>query len=290
MQLGGTGLADTELDNAAPHANTTPSADLRSGRAGMTDTLVLCYHALSEHFPAQLSTTPQRFARQLAWLAHRGYRGITFSEAVERPPGRTVAVTFDDGYQSVLRLGMPILQELGWPATIFVPTDFIGSGRPMSWQGIDRWLGGEYERELVPLSWQELAGLANRGWEVGSHTRSHPRLTQLDDPTLQRQLSDSRASCELRLARPCSSLAYPYGDVDERVVLAATAAGYRSAAALPGPAGAARPMEWPRVGVYLKDSQARFSVKTSAFVRRIGRYRAAATTAGTSPLRRMQGL
>jgi len=151
------------------------------------DTLVLCYHALSERFPAQLSTTPERFARQLRHLARQGYEGVTFTGAVGPTTGRKVAVTFDDGYLSVLRLGLPILDKLGWPATIFVPTDFIGGDLPMSWAGIDRWVGGEHERELLPLDWEELKALADHGWEVGSHTCSHPRLTELDDDSLTRE-------------------------------------------------------------------------------------------------------
>jgi len=240
----------------------------------MQDTLVLCYHALSERFPAQLSTTPARFARQLRGLARRGYRGVRFCEATERPAGRTVAITFDDGYRSVLDLGLPILKELGWPATIFVPTDFIGSERPMSWPGIDRWLHGEHAHELSPLSWAQLELLAKAGWEVGSHTCSHPRLTQLDPDSLRRELSESRAACEAHLEGPCLSLAYPYGDVDERVVSATAAAGYRCAAALPARPHAELPLRWPRIGVYHKDRRARFALKVSPPVRRLRRARA----------------
>lgn len=234
-----------------------------------SDTLVLCYHALSRRFPAQLSTTPERFSRQLQSLARRGYRGVTFSEAVRGSTGRTVAVTFDDGYVSVLELGLPVLRELGWPATIFVPTDFIGSETPMRWHGIDRWLGGEHEGELLPLSWEQLDLLVEHGWEVGSHTCSHPRLTELDDRSLIHELGGSKAACELHLRRPCSSLAYPYGDVDARVVRAAAAAGYEAAAALPAGPGYERALEWPRVGVYFKDNRARFELKRSPLVRRL---------------------
>lgn len=232
------------------------------------DTLVLCYHALSERFPAALSTTPRRFERQLRLLARRGYRGVTFSQAAARPAGRTVAVTFDDGYRSVARLGLPILRRLGWPASIFVPTDHVGSSQPMSWPGIDRWMGGEHEHELRPLGWPELAELVGEGWEVGSHTCSHPHLTQLDDEALARELGASRARCEAELGRECATLAYPYGDVDERVVRAAAAAGYKAAAALPVGPSRRGPLECPRVGVYFKDNLARFALKSSARVRR----------------------
>ena len=57
-----------------------------------------------------------------------------------------MAITFDDGYRSVLELALPILEELGVPATLFVPTDYIGSERPMSWPGIERWTGGQHEQ------------------------------------------------------------------------------------------------------------------------------------------------
>ena len=169
-----------------------------------SDLLVLCYHAVSERWPADLSITPANLEAQLELLARRGYRGVTFTEAVADPPsGKAVAVTFDDGYRSVLALGEPILARLGWPATIFAATDFTGTERPMSWPGIDHWLGSEFEPELVPLGWDELGGLAERGWEVGSHTCSHPRLTQLGDAALEDELRRSKALCEEHLRREC---------------------------------------------------------------------------------------
>ena len=71
--------------------------------------LVLTYHAVSEKWPAALSVIPDRLEWQLRTLLDRGYRGATFSEAVSAPPApRTLAVTFDDAYRSVLRLAFPI--------------------------------------------------------------------------------------------------------------------------------------------------------------------------------------
>jgi peptidoglycan/xylan/chitin deacetylase (PgdA/CDA1 family) len=101
-----------------------------------SDPLVLCYHAVSERWPADLSLTPTAFEEQLALLARRGYRGVTFSEAVARGEARTVAITFDDAYRSVLELGKPLLDRHGWPGTVFVPTDWAGTERPMAWPGI----------------------------------------------------------------------------------------------------------------------------------------------------------
>jgi peptidoglycan/xylan/chitin deacetylase (PgdA/CDA1 family) len=236
----------------------------------VTDTLVLCYHAVSERWPADLAVTPTQLHAQLSHLIGRGYSGATFTAAVTEPPaGKTLAVTFDDAYVSVLDLAFPVLERLGLPGTVYVPTAWTGSDRPMSWPGIDQWTGGPWEDELRPLSWDQLRRLAEAGWEVGSHTRTHPRLTRLDDARLAEELAASRHDCESALERPCSSIAYPYGDVDERVVAAARQAGYRAGAALPARAHAPRPLQWPRLGIAREDSPGRFRRQTSPLMRQL---------------------
>jgi peptidoglycan/xylan/chitin deacetylase (PgdA/CDA1 family) len=237
----------------------------------VTDVIVLCYHALSSSWQAALSTTPERFERQIALLLGRGYRGATFTEASRcTSRERVMAVTFDDAYRSVLELARPILDRHEIPATVFAPTDFIGSERPMRWDGIDRWLAGPHERELTPMSWTELRALSAAGWEIGSHTCSHPHLTEIDDAALADELTRSKAVCE-QMIGPCTSLAYPYGDVDERVVEATAKAGYEAAAALPRRLHPPTALEWPRIGVYRIDDDRRFRMKVSPLVRRLRR-------------------
>jgi peptidoglycan/xylan/chitin deacetylase (PgdA/CDA1 family) len=229
------------------------------------DVLVLCYHAVSEDWPSPLAVTPNQLERQLRLLIRRGYRGATFEHAATtRPAGRTLAVTFDDGYRSTLTHARPILARLGLPGTVFVPTSFIGGHTPLRWPGIDQWTGTPYEEELLGMSWDELSQLREDGWEIGSHTCTHPRLTRLDDAALLRELRDSRRVCEDRLGA-CRTLALPYGDGDERVVRAAAEAGYVAVAGLRA-RGAPVP-GWPRVGVYPADGLRRFRVKVARPVR-----------------------
>jgi peptidoglycan/xylan/chitin deacetylase (PgdA/CDA1 family) len=237
-------------------------------RHSAKDTLVLCYHAVSAELPAELSIAPARLEAHLELLARLGYRGVTFSEAASGEcSGRTVAVTFDDGYRSVLEHGLPILQRLGMPGTVFVATDFVGSEMPMRWPGIEMWSDGPHAAEMLPMDWEELRSLVAAGWEVGSHTCSHPRLSELEDARLREELVHSRAACERALGVPCRALAYPYGDVDRRVVRAADAAGYATAATLPRRLHRPRRLEWPRVGVYVDDDQRRFFLKVSPGLR-----------------------
>jgi peptidoglycan/xylan/chitin deacetylase (PgdA/CDA1 family) len=231
--------------------------------------LVLCYHALSERFPASLSVSPDAFREQLGALIRRGYRGATFSNAISQPPdGKVLAITFDDAYRSVVRLALPIMAEYDLPGTVFAPTSYIGNERPMSWPGIDGWHGTSHEGELVPCSWSELGQLLEAGWEVGSHTRTHPRLPELSEGELMTELSESRRECEEHLGTTCRSIAYPYGAVDGRVADAAAAAGYSFAAELPGNFRTpTAPLRWPRVGIYHRDRRWRFQLKTAKFMR-----------------------
>jgi peptidoglycan/xylan/chitin deacetylase (PgdA/CDA1 family) len=116
--------------------------------------------------------------------------------------------------------------------------------------------------------------LVDAGWEAGSHTCSHPRLTQLDDAGLAGELRGSREACEQRLSQPCRTLAYPYGDHDRRVVAAAGASGYEAACTLPESFKADDALRTPRVGVYHRDGEAVFRLKISAWTRRARRSRA----------------
>jgi peptidoglycan/xylan/chitin deacetylase (PgdA/CDA1 family) len=235
----------------------------------VTDVLVLCYHGISERWPAAMSVTPEGFESQLELLVRRGYRGATFVDAVSAPPSRkTVVVTFDDALHSVLDFALPVLARLGLPATVFVPTHFPSSpDRAMSWSGIDQWLGGEHEQELRPMSWDEIRGLAELGWEAGSHTRSHPHLTTLAERELVDELVGSRDELQERLGRPCRTIAYPFGDHDDRVATAAGRAGYIAGATLPARLPRPRPLYWPRVGIYRMDDMRRYRFKVSRAVR-----------------------
>jgi peptidoglycan/xylan/chitin deacetylase (PgdA/CDA1 family) len=254
----------------------------------MAELLILCYHAVSEKFPASLSVSPRALGDQLRTLVRRGYRGATFSDALGRPDeGKTLVVTFDDAYRSVVRRGFPILAELGLPATVFAPTAYIGTEQPMFWDGIDRWHGTAHEAELIPCSWQELEMLLDAGWEVGSHTRTHPRLPELTDVELAKELRGSRRDCEERLGVTCRSIAYPYGAVDQRVAHAVADAGYSCAAELPGSFRTpSESLRWPRVGLYHRDAPWRFRLKTAGFTRSL---RSTAAWAVLDRTRHMRG-
>jgi starch synthase len=231
---------------------------------------VLCYHAISPTWPERYCVSPEALEAHARSLLRRGYRGVTFAEAVAADPGdRVFAMTFDDAYRSVREHALPLLDRLGVRASVFAVSSYAQGGSDVE-VALGDWGDTEHRGELRSMDWADLARLADEeGWEIGSHTRSHPMLTRLPDSELAAELADSRAACEAGLGRPCLSLAYPFGDFDSRVARAAAAAGYRQAATLfGGEPSDPSPLEWPRVAINRHHTPRAFRVKTALPVRR----------------------
>ena len=239
------------------------------------DVVALCYHGVSHSWRSSLAVTPQQLHAQVSFFLARGYRPATVTEALgPQPKDRLLVVSFDDAMRSVHRLALPVLERLGVPATVYAPTHYILSGTPMAWPEVSAHLATEHASELDPMTPDELREVARRGWEVGSHTRTHPWLPQLDDTSLETELARSKAELEELMGQPCRTLAYPFGAYDARVSAAAAAAGYDGAVTLPArvppwprtPTAAQR-MALPRIGIYRADDWRRFRLKVSLPIR-----------------------
>jgi peptidoglycan/xylan/chitin deacetylase (PgdA/CDA1 family) len=79
------------------------------------------------------------------------------------------------------------------------------------------------------MSWDEIEEMSKAGMEIGSHTMTHPYLTQLDPDLLAWELKNSKAVLEEHVAGPVDVLAYPFGLYDENTMVETRAAGYRAA-------------------------------------------------------------
>jgi peptidoglycan/xylan/chitin deacetylase (PgdA/CDA1 family) len=161
---------------------------------------------------------------------------------------------------------LPLLEAIGYPATVFPVLGFVESGEPLCWPGIDEWRHSEHVDELRPLSWTELEQLVAAGWEIGSHTLLHPRLLELSDDELAAELRESRAGLSARLGA-CDTIAYPYGEADDRVARAASAAGYLAGCTLSRFHLVDTPHLRARVGLFTGDTGARLRAKLSPAAR-----------------------
>ena len=220
--------------------------------------LVLTYHAVDGR-TSVISTPPGRFAAQMDQLAAHGLRGIGLAEAFDHfeqnaafPPN-AVALTFDDGYRSLLSAALPAMARHGHRGTVFLASGLVGL--PASEAGARN---PDLDRDM--LGWEEAAELLRGGWEIGSHSVSHPDLTRLEPDRCARELADSKAEIERRLQCPVVSLAYPYGRLDRRVRDLA-ARHYRLACTtrLARHAAAGDPLRIDRVDTYYLQDAARFA-------------------------------
>lgn len=200
----------------------------QAARDEMTDRLpVLMYHRIADsgsNHLARYRTSPEQFEQQLAFLRKNGYYGITLRQwwyqISRRQPldGRAVLLTFDDGYADFFEHAWPLLDAYKFPATVFIVADAVG--------GHADW-DSDLDDPPALLDWPTIRRLAASGIDFGSHSGSHRALTSLSPRDALAQEQAARATFERELGQPVSTLAYPYGAVDEVVRQTMRAAGYQ---------------------------------------------------------------
>jgi peptidoglycan/xylan/chitin deacetylase (PgdA/CDA1 family) len=183
---------------------------------------ILCYHNLGPQTRGRLLMSVSAFEEQMRYLKREGYRVITLKQFLEfsalqrQLPRKTVVLTFDDGWRSFKEYAYPILKELGYPATLFIYTDFVGA--------------------RIALSWPEIKELAQEGFDVQAHSKTHddmrrkPAESEADyNRRMQAELVHPLSVFQQRVGQAPRILAYPYGSHDEDVVRRVREAGYVAA-------------------------------------------------------------
>jgi peptidoglycan/xylan/chitin deacetylase (PgdA/CDA1 family) len=260
-------------------------------RRGRNAAVILCYHnVVAADFPAgvgepSLHMPEPRFREQMRWLAAHydvlPLRALLARIRAGESLRGTAALTFDDAYVGVFEHARPVLEEFSLPATAFVIAGAPEARETFWWdhpathqdatpERRQRWLAelrGDRRailaelgaspsvtvpRALQPADWATLRSAAESGHiDLGAHTVTHRTLPTLSEPELTAELSGSRQTIERLTGIAPTVLTYPYGLWDERVSVAAKAAGYAAALTLelglasPG----ADPWSLPRVNV-----------------------------------------
>lgn len=215
--------------------------------------IVLTYHAVQDG-PAPLCVDPRLFAEHARVIAGSGVVVLTVREVAAALragtlPQRGVAITFDDGYASVVEHAAPVLHDLGLRPTIFCVAGHVGG--ESNWPTQASW--APRLRLAHPEALRELAA---EGWEIGAHGVGHAPLSAVDDDGALREVVESqRILDELTGVRP-TSFAWPYGARPTERAAALIGETYDAACAA-GPRAVHRssdPLAVPRIDVnYLLD-------------------------------------
>jgi peptidoglycan/xylan/chitin deacetylase (PgdA/CDA1 family) len=168
---------------------------------------ILCYHRFGQR-AGRMTVSAAAFEAQMEYLANNGYRVVPlaalarFFEGKEALPKRSVVITIDDGYASTYDAAFPILKKFGFPATVFLYTDFVGAGDA--------------------LTWPQMQEMTRSGLiEIQPHSKTHSnlalKLPQEDEARyrerLTREVTTPIRSIREQMGRDIFSFAYPYGDV-----------------------------------------------------------------------------
>ena len=232
----------------------------------------LCYHSVAERGPRYLTISADLFERQLALLRRRGVRGGDLAALEELSAGHaarpTAYLTFDDGFRDNHETVLPLLRAYGFPAFVFVLPPLLDDGDRFEWPEMRDDLS-RFGATMRSVDWPMLEEMREGGFEVGSHTLTHPHLPTLGGERLREELWQSRAAIKDRLGS-CDTLAYPFGEWSAEVAAAAAECGYRYAFTLPTTSGQrqATPLSIPRVNVDYRDDERRFATKLSPWGRR----------------------
>lgn len=170
---------------------------------------ILMYHSISEDVDSRVhpyyrtTTSPATFAAQMAYLHQNGYRTYNTNQvadllkSAEGSAGKSVVITFDDGYQDIYRHALPVLTKFGFTATVFLPTSYIGN-TTRQFKGRDC------------LTWAEVRELQGCGISFGSHTVTHPQLSNLNKVAVETEIVESKEAIEEETGFVVDSFAYPY--------------------------------------------------------------------------------
>ncbi|MDI6740460.1 MAG: polysaccharide deacetylase family protein [Candidatus Edwardsbacteria bacterium] len=173
----------------------------------------ILYHAVCQPGTGNLySVTPAQLETHLKHLAVRGYHSLTVEDFMaagpDRPAAAELIITFDDGSSTNYKHAAPLLERYGMTATFFVIAGRIGrSGK---------------------MDQSQVAELRRRGFSIQSHGLNHVDLVRAGDRTVDEELRVSKSMIEDITGHQVEHFSAPFGAVDQRLVQAARAAGYRA--------------------------------------------------------------
>jgi peptidoglycan/xylan/chitin deacetylase (PgdA/CDA1 family) len=150
------------------------------------------------------------FREQMAWIKQSGWRGLNVSEALRFPVEPSVCITFDDGCETDLIAAAPVLLEFGFNATFYLTAGFLNT---------PGYLNAGQVRDLDA-----------QGFQIGSHSMTHPYLSDLTEAELKREIVDAKILVETIVGHSIEHFSCPGGRYDQRTLQMARQAGFATVA------------------------------------------------------------
>ena len=180
---------------------------------------ILEYHCVSDVAPNMYWVSTSDFKAQMDELVKNGYHSVTMDTITKAMkggaplPNKPIAITFDDGCENIYTKAFPILKERGLNAEIYIITDSMGNSAAERKSSATAKLGENGESSLnYYLTWTEVKEMSEAGWGIGSHSRTHPYMSAIDDANLTQEILYSKLAILENIGVNPISFSYPYGD------------------------------------------------------------------------------
>jgi peptidoglycan/xylan/chitin deacetylase (PgdA/CDA1 family) len=183
--------------------------------------LVLCYHSVGSD-KTLYSVNKEDFYKQMDYLRKK-YNIVSLEEIMKLVEKKkdllrsSVAITFDDGYLDVFLNAYPYFKKYDMPATIFVTTGYVEK---------KMLLGNKY---LEILSWNEIKAMSKNKIEIGAHTITHPKLTQIDEAESRQEIIGSKMEIEKQIGKEARFFAFPSDAYNQHLINLVKQLGFKAA-------------------------------------------------------------
>lgn len=175
--------------------------------------VVLLYHHVASDTPPSTTISPETFRSHLEYLRDNNFKVIGLSEMVtalqnqQAIPEKSIAITFDDGYSSIYDTAFPMLEQFGFPFTLFVSTG-----------PIDR-------AQSNYMTWENINEMASAGVTIANHLVEHPyMLDKLPEETdanwinrMRQEIQEAQKTIVSHTGQDNKFLAYPYGEYNNNI-------------------------------------------------------------------------
>ncbi|MFA5995311.1 MAG: polysaccharide deacetylase family protein [Patescibacteria group bacterium] len=203
-------VTNTSVSTPEPELMPTPSLQAAGAHVFMYHYVRDDVDKYKDRVGYNLSITPAQLDEQLTWLTEHGYTPITMHELTTgQGTAKSVALTFDDGYNDFYENAYPILKAHNWTATIYVITNYVGDYNHMGWDA--------------------LTELQQAGFEIGAHTQHHRSLRALAPVRQWQEIRGSKVILEQHLTQPITSFCYPLGSYSTITTTLTSQAGFTNA-------------------------------------------------------------
>ena len=198
-------LLSISSGSAAPSLNTKKDPQLENHGT------ILQYHHVSDTTPKITSVTPEQLISHLGLIKSMDFEVLPLqqlmSEVKNKKPSKLkrLAITFDDGYDSIYDNAFPLLKQYNWPFTIFVNPNSLAKGSQ--------------------LNWQQLKEMMKHGATIANHSSDHKHLLKYENGESKQDwynriisdISMAQNILEDKLDIKNKWLAYPYGEFDDQL-------------------------------------------------------------------------